>query len=110
MSVVSPPVSKTLSSLLVSEGEYSPPAVVAARARLQDFASEYRSSIEDPAAFWGAYASRFQWSRPWDRVFDWDGVHHQWFVGGKTNITVNALDRHAGSKRRNRVAYVWLGE
>src|SRR6516165_633034 len=103
-------VRETISSLLADSEEYAPPAVVAAGARQQDFASEYRSSIEDPAAFWGAYASRFQWSRPWDRVFDWDGVHHQWFVGGKTNITVNALDRHAGSKRRNRVAYVWLGE
>src|SRR5262249_5533538 len=30
--------------------------------------------------------------------------------GGKTNITVNALDRHAHSARRNRAAYVWLGE
>jgi acetyl-CoA synthetase len=95
MSATSPPVSKTLSSLLASEGEYSPPAVVAAGARQKDYAEDYRRSIEDPAAFWGAYASRFEWSRAWDRVFDWDGVHHQWFVGAKTNITVNTLDRHA---------------
>jgi acetyl-CoA synthetase len=40
----------------------------------------------------------------------WDGVNHQWFVGGKTNITLNALDRHANSERRNRAAYIWLGE
>ena len=110
MSAISPPMSKTLSSFLASEGEYSPPAVVAARARQKDYAGEYRRSIEDPAAFWGAYARRFEWSRPWDRVLDWDGVHHRWFVGGKTNITVNALDRHAASERRNRVAYLWLGE
>jgi acetyl-CoA synthetase len=31
-------------------------------------------------------------------------------VGGKTNITLNALDRHAKSDRFNRVAYIWLGE
>ena len=110
MSATSPSVSKTLSSLLASEQEYAPPAVVAASARQQDFRADYCRSIEDPAAFWGAYASRFEWSRPWDRVLDWDGVHHQWFVGGKTNITVNALDRHAASERRDRAAYLWLGE
>jgi acetyl-CoA synthetase len=31
-------------------------------------------------------------------------------VGGKTNVTVNALDRHAHSERCNRAAYIWLGE
>src|SRR6516165_10161496 len=95
MSNTSLSVRETISSLLASEQEYAPPAIVAASARQKDFPGEYRTSIEDPAAFWGAYASRFEWSRPWDRVLDWDGVHHQWFVGGKTNITVNALDRHA---------------
>ena len=110
MSSTSVSVRETISSLLATEGEYTPPAVVAASARQKDFPGEYRRSIEDPAAFWGASASRFEWSRPWDRVLDWDGVHHQWFVGGKTNITVNALDRHAASERRDRAAYLWLGE
>jgi acetyl-CoA synthetase len=110
MSNTSLSVRETISSLLATEGEYTPPAVVAASARQKDFPGEYRRSIEDPAAFWGASASRFEWSRPWDRVLDWDGVHHQWFVGGKTNITVNALDRHAASGRRDRAAYLWLGE
>jgi hypothetical protein len=67
MSATSQSVSKTLSSLLAHK----------------DFAVEYRRSIEDPAAFWAAYTRRFQWSRSWDCVLDWDGVHHQWFVGGK---------------------------
>ena len=82
MSATSPSVSETVSSLLASDGEYAPPAVVTAGARQKDFPGEYRRSIEDPAAFWGAYARRFEWSRPWDRVLDWDGVHHRWFVSG----------------------------
>jgi hypothetical protein len=41
---------------------------------------------------------------------EWDGFgRHQWFLGGKLNITVNALDRHANSERRNKVAFIWLG-
>jgi acetyl-CoA synthetase len=44
------------------------------------------------------------------RALDFPDVHHQWFTGAKLNITLNALDRHADSDRRNRVAYIWLGE
>ncbi|MGZ4816565.1 MAG: acetate--CoA ligase, partial [Terriglobales bacterium] len=50
------------------------------------------------------------WTVPWDHVYEFDGVHHKWFIGAKTNITINALDRHAHSENRNRVAYIWLGE
>lgn len=28
----------------------------------------------------------------------------------KTNITLNALDRHADSDRKNVAAFIWLGE
>src|SRR5215468_7944131 len=52
MNDTSSSVSETISSLLASEQEYAAPAVVAARARQQDFPGEYRRSIEDPAAFW----------------------------------------------------------
>src|SRR5438309_8999796 len=48
--------------------------------------------------------------RPQEQVLRWDGGNHEWFVGAKTNITINALDRHANSERRNRAAYIWLGE
>ena len=55
-------------------------------------------------------ASKFHWSKPWTKVSEFDGIHHQWFLGGRTNITLNALDRHAKSDRFNHVAYIWLGE
>jgi acetyl-CoA synthetase len=99
-----------ISNLLAIDEEYASPSIVATMCRQQRFAEDYQRSIEDPDAFWGDYAKKFVWSRPWEKVLDWDGVHHQWFVGGKTNITVNALDRHANSGRRNRAAYIWLGE
>jgi acetyl-CoA synthetase len=103
-------VPENIANLLALDRDYPPPAIVADQLRQQDWQGEYRRSLAEPAAFWGAYASGFQWSRPWERVLDWDGVHHRWFVGGKTNITVNALDRHAHSERRHRAAYLWLGE
>jgi acetyl-CoA synthetase len=99
-----------ISNLLAIDEEYASPSIVAASCRQQRFAEDYQRSIQDPKAFWGDYAKKFVWSRSWEKVLDWDGVHHQWFVGGKTNITVNALDRHANSERRNKAAYIWLGE
>ena len=99
-----------ISNLLVVESEYPAPEIVAKNCRQQQFVSDYRLSVESPGLFWGEYAHNFQWSRPWEKVLDFDGVHHQWFVGARTNITVNALDRHANSERRNRAAYIWLGE
>jgi acetyl-CoA synthetase len=102
--------SRNISSLLTTEPEYPAPQIVANHALQQNWAAEYRRSIADPDSFWGEYAKRFQWTQPWRKVMEWDGVHHQWFVGGKTNITLNALDRHANSERCNRAAYIWLGE
>ncbi|HZQ68857.1 MAG TPA: acetate--CoA ligase [Terriglobales bacterium] len=99
-----------ISNLLAVDTEYPSPMIVAGTCRQQEFAADYRRSIESPGVFWGEYARNFQWSRPWEKVFEFDGVHHQWFLGARTNITVNALDRHAHSERRNRAAYIWLGE
>jgi len=34
----------------------------------------------------------------------------KWFVGGKTNITYNCLDRHVENGKRNKVAYIYVDE
>ncbi len=99
-----------ISNLLSEELEYAAPEIVVNQALQKDWKDECRRSLESPETFWAEQANQFVWTRPWTKVMEWDGVHHQWFVGGKTNITVNALDRHANSNRRNRAAYIWLGE
>ena len=35
---------------------------------------------------------------------------YKWFVGGKTNMALNALDRHVTTWRRNKLAIIWEGE
>jgi acetyl-CoA synthetase len=99
-----------IANLLTAAEEYPAPRIVADSARQQHFAEEYNRSIASPEDFWGDYAGQFAWTSPWTRVLSFDGVHHQWFVGARTNITLNALDRHATSSRANRAAYIWLGE
>jgi len=108
----SPPIAPTdnIKNLLTVDEKYPAPRVVAANALQQDFEREYQRSIADPNDFWADQARCFQWDQQWERVMDGNGARHQWFVGGKLNITVNALDRHANGERKNTVAYIWLGE
>jgi acetyl-CoA synthetase len=101
---------ENISNLLALDQEYTAPEIVARNAIRKDWLGECARSLKDPEGFWADYAARFAWSRKWNRVLEWDGIHHKWFTGAKTNITINALDRHASSERCNRAAFIWLGE
>ena len=71
----------------------------------------YQRSIKDPDGFWGEIADTFVWEKKWDQVCDYSfegDVHIKWFVNGKTNISVNALDRHLET-RGDQVAIIWEG-
>ena len=56
-----------------------------------------RDAAADPDAFWARAAEMLPWSRPWDRVFDWQPPTFKWFLGGETNLCANALDRHVAA-------------
>ena len=47
---------------------------------------------------------------PWTQVLEWNPPHARWFVGGKLNASVNCLDRHLHTPRRNKAAIIWEGE
>jgi acetyl-CoA synthetase len=61
--------------------------------------------------FWAKEANELHWFEHWDRVLD-DSKKpfFQWFVGGKTNIVYNCLDRHITTARKNKLALLWEGE
>ncbi|MGE5115161.1 MAG: propionate--CoA ligase [Betaproteobacteria bacterium] len=64
-----------------------------------DYASFYRRSIDDPEAFWAEQARLIDWQRPFDRVMAYDKPPFvDWFVGGRTNLCHNAVDRHLASR------------
>ncbi len=70
----------------------------------------YRAADADPEVFWARFASELEWMRPWDRVLEWKSPDARWFIGGKINASVNCVDRHARTARRNKAAIVWEGE
>jgi acetyl-CoA synthetase len=71
----------------------------------------YDRSVQDPEGFWSEIANGFVWKKKWDKVreYSFEGdVQIKWFLGGKTNISVNALDRHL-EKRGDQTALIWEG-
>src|SRR5438874_8068214 len=60
-----------------------------------------RAAQEDPDAFWAAAAETLPWFQKWDSVLEWNrqrpderGRYFNWFLGGRTNLAYNCLDRH----------------
>src|SRR5512138_1027154 len=94
------------------EGEvYYPSDEVVAQANVKDWEVMATKALKDPQAFWAAEAEELEWFQKWDKVLDDSNKpFYQWFVGGKTNIVHNAIDRHLKTYRKNKVALVWVGE
>jgi acetyl-CoA synthetase len=70
----------------------------------------YDEASQDPEAFWATLAGELEWTRKWDTVMEWRPPHVKWFLGGKLNASVNCVDRHIRSARRNKAALIFEGE
>jgi acetyl-CoA synthetase len=104
-----PAVSPEIDALLQEHRTFPPTDAFRAQANVRD-AGIYEEAARDPEAFWERFARELDWAAPWTRVLDWDPPHAKWFVGGKINASVNCLDRHLTSARRNKAAIIWEGE
>ncbi len=55
----------------------------------------HERSIKDPEGFWAEQAQLIDWHKPFDQVLDYSKPPFaKWYVGGKTNLCHNAVDRH----------------
>lgn len=95
--------------LLQEDRKFPPPADFARNASVSS-SEIYERAASDPEAFWAEQAGELEWSRPWSKVLDWNPPWAKWFVGGKLNASVNCLDRHVRTERRNKAALIWEGE
>ena len=72
------------------------------------YADFYRRSIEEPDRFWREQAALIDWEHPFDRVCDDSNPPFtRWFVGGRTNLCHNAVDRHL-LHRADQPALIWV--
>jgi len=90
---------------------YVPDPAVVEHSYIKDPDAFYADSVKDIPAFWERQAEELDWYKKWDRALDESRApFYRWFVGGQTNIVLNALDRHVKTWRKNKLALIWEGE
>ncbi len=78
---------------------------------MEGYLDLYRRAEENPEKFWGEIATeQVHWFEKWSKVLDWNPPFAKWFVGAKTNVSYNCLDRHLHTHRKNKAAILWEGE
>ena len=72
------------------------------------YAETHRRSLADRDAFWRERAALIDWQTPFSQVLDYSKPPFaRWFVGGRTNLCHNAIDRHLAT-RRSQPALVFI--
>jgi acetyl-CoA synthetase len=107
---------KGLTSMMEEDRVFPPSPEFSKAAELRSLA-EYKAlynwSATDPEGFWSEIANQLHWFKKWDKVCvddEWVQGKHQWFVGGKLNVTYNCIDRHLTTWRKNKAALIWEGD
>jgi len=106
---------KTITSMMGEKRVFNPPKEFSEKAyirNLVEYKDVYQWSINDPEGFWGEMAGQLDWYKKWDKVLveDFKEGKHEWFVGGKLNVSQNCLDRHIKTWRKNKAALIWEGD
>ncbi|MHC4275133.1 MAG: acetate--CoA ligase [Planctomycetota bacterium] len=77
---------------------------------MEQYRRLYERSIRDPEGFWSEIARELDWFREWDKVLEWKPPDARWFIGGRTNLCHNCVDRQVNHGHGNEVAIIWEGE
>ena len=106
---------RTLSSMMHEKRVFYPPDELSKKAyvkSLKEYKKIYQRSLDDPEGFWEEAAQQLDWYKKWDKVLieDFAEAKHEWFVGGKLNVSYNCLDRNLKTWRRNKAALIWEGD
>ncbi|MFH1757628.1 MAG: acetate--CoA ligase [Pseudomonadota bacterium] len=107
---------KTITSMMEETRKFHPPKAFSEKAiikSLEEYKKLHKRSMEDPESFWGEQAQNLEWFQKWSQVLDYsfqENIYIKWFQGGKLNVTVNCLDRHLKTARKNKAAIIWEGE
>ncbi len=105
----------TIRSMMEEKRVFNPPKELSEKAYIKNFAEYkkiYEKSVGNPDAFWAEMAEQLDWFKKWDKVSEVNFAEgkHQWFVGGKINVSYNCVDRHLKTWRKNKAAIIWEGD
>jgi len=105
--------SKDISSVLVEQRSFPPPAGFAAAARLkaEDLAELHRRAAADPVGYWAELArAELAWRKLFTQALDdSQAPNYRWFADGELNVSHNCLDVHL-AEHGHRTAIVFEGE
>ena len=77
---------------------------------LEAYEALYDRAKADPVAFWGDLARKeLHWFEDFHTTLNWNVPNAEWFVGGKTNVSYNCLDRNL-ENNADKTAIIWEGE
>lgn len=66
---------------------------------MNTYLETHRRSLAERDAFWGERAALIDWEKPFERVLDYGRPPFaRWFVGGRSNLCHNAVDRHLAAR------------
>ncbi|HWE35286.1 MAG TPA: acetate--CoA ligase [Isosphaeraceae bacterium] len=103
----------SIHSILNEDRVFPPPPEFARDAHiksLEQYHALWQRAKDDPEGFWAEMAGIIDWSKPWEKVLDWNPPFAKWFVGATTNAAYNCVDRHADGSRGDKPALIWEGE
>jgi len=102
-----------METVLQESRKFPPSASFSNTAHIQSidqYEQMYSESIDNPEKFWGEKAADLHWFKKWSRVLEWNLPDAKWYVGAKTNLCYNCVDRQVKDGLGDKVAIVWEGE
>ena len=102
-----------IESVLVENRQFAPSEefVEQANVNADELEALRKEAADDPEGFWARLArEELVWERDFDTTLDWQPPFAKWFQGGKLNMSVQCLDRHLDTPRKNKAALIWEGE
>ena len=94
----------------MADTRFAPPVDFASRARirsLDEYRTLYRRSVDDPDGFWREQSALLDWFHLPGSIHEAHGPGEvTWFSGGRLNVSVNCVDRHAAT-RPHHPAFIW---
>ena len=77
---------------------------------MDEYKDLYNQSITNPSKFFGDLARNdLEWIEDFVQVHNDEFSNAKWFEGGKTNVSLNCIDRHL-DKHADKTALIWEGD
>ena len=94
----------------MSSDKYNPLSENPHIKNIEEYERLYKESIENPKKFFQTLAlENISWIENFDKVHNKKFANTKWFEGGKTNISLNCIDRHLEDSAE-KIALIWEGD